>query len=107
MKVRRQRLRQVERRISALEARLTPGEVSVEIAPKAIDPEEFQKIVEITRRKGDTQMDKQFFMEALEKQVQLLSECSTKCVAESDAIGLAALTEALLKLSDAVGLIYA
>lgn len=52
-------------------------------------------------------MDKQFFMEALEKQAQLLSECSAKCVAESDAIGLAALTEALIKLSDAVGLIYA
>lgn len=53
MKIRRQRLRQLERRITALEALLTPSEVSIEIAPRAIAPVEFQKIVEIVRRKGD------------------------------------------------------
>ena len=50
MKVRRQRLRQLERRIAALEALLTPSEVSIEIAPRAIAPEDWQRLGEFTRR---------------------------------------------------------
>lgn len=50
MKVRKQRLRQLERRIAALEALLTPSKVSIEIAPRAIDPEEWRKLSEFTRR---------------------------------------------------------
>lgn len=50
MKVRRQRLRQLERRIAALEALLTPSEVSIEIAPRAINLAEWQQIIETTRR---------------------------------------------------------
>lgn len=50
MKIRRQRLRQLERRITALEALLTPSEVSIEIAPRAIAPEDWQRLGEFTRR---------------------------------------------------------
>lgn len=50
MKIRRQRLRQLERRIAALEALLTPSEVSFEIAPRAINPAAWQQIIETTRR---------------------------------------------------------
>ncbi len=50
MKVRRQRLRQLERRIAALEALLTPSEGSIEIAPRAIAPEDWQRLGEFTRR---------------------------------------------------------
>lgn len=50
MKIRRQRLRQLERRVAALEALLTPSEVSIEIAPRAINPAEWQQIIETTRR---------------------------------------------------------
>lgn len=50
MKVRRQRLHQLERRIAALEALLTPSEVSIEIAPRAIAPVDWQRLGEFTRR---------------------------------------------------------
>ena len=50
MKIRRQRLRQLERRITALEALLTPSEVSIEIAPRATAPEDGQRLGEFTRR---------------------------------------------------------
>lgn len=50
MKVRRQRLRQLDRRIAALEALLTPSEVSIEIVPRAIAPEDWQRLGEFTRR---------------------------------------------------------
>lgn len=50
MKVRRQRLRQLERRIAALEALLKPSEVSIEIAPRSIAPEDWQRLGEFTRR---------------------------------------------------------
>lgn len=50
MKVRRQRLRQLECRIAALEALLTPREVSIEITPRVIDPEAWQKLGEFNRR---------------------------------------------------------
>ena len=50
MKIRRQRLRQLERRITALEALLTPSEVRIEIAPRAIAPEDWQRLGEFTRR---------------------------------------------------------
>lgn len=51
------------------------------------------------------EMEKQMLMNALEKQGQLISECSENCVAEADAQGLAALTEALRKLTDTVDLL--
>lgn len=50
MKIRRQRLRQLERRVAALEALLTPSEVSIEIAPRANAPEDWQRLGEFTRR---------------------------------------------------------
>lgn len=50
-------------------------------------------------------MEKQTLMNALEKQVQLISKCSENCVAEADAQGLAAPTEALRKLTDTVDLL--
>nr|DAE38769.1 MAG TPA: hypothetical protein [Bacteriophage sp.] len=49
-------------------------------------------------------MEKEALVKALEKQVQLISKCSENCVAEADAQGLAALTEALRKLTDTVDL---
>lgn len=52
-------------------------------------------------------MDKQFLWETLEKQVRLLSECSEKCAENSDAQGLAALSEQLINLVDVLGLPYA
>lgn len=51
-------------------------------------------------------MTKQQLMEALEKQVRLLSECSENCVAASDAHGLAELPGALVRIADALGLVY-
>ena len=50
MKVHRQRLRQFERRIATLEALLTPSEGNIEIAPRAIAPEDWQRLGEFTRR---------------------------------------------------------
>lgn len=51
-------------------------------------------------------MTKEFLLEALEKQVNLISECSEKCAAESDAHGLVELSSTLIAIASAWSAAY-